>query len=311
MQEVEGIGPATAEKLRNAGITSVEALAVTPVRVLTNVADLTEEKALAVSRNARSLLNIRFTNAKEVLSKRGDIGHITTGSKTFDSLLGKGIETQAITELIGEFGSGKTQICHELCVTVQLPPEKGGLSGNAMYIDTESTFRPERIVDIANSLGLDPDDALTNITYARAYNSDHQVLLAEEAMNIIPESNIRLMVVDSVITHFRSEYPGREALAPRQQKLNRHLHQLLRMADIYNMAVVVTNQIQSTPDTFFGNPNRPAGGNIIAHGSTYRIWLRKSKESRRIARIIDSPMHPEGEAVFGITGSGIIDVAEK
>ncbi|MGQ9758996.1 MAG: DNA repair and recombination protein RadA [Candidatus Methanomethylicaceae archaeon] len=310
LEDVEGVGPATAEKLRAVGITSVEALAVTPTRTLVEIAELTEEKASVITQNARALLNIKFTTAKDVLSKRANIGFITTGTKSLDNLLGKGIETQAITELIGEFGSGKTQICHELSVTVQLPVEKGGLAGRALYIDTEGTFRPERIMNIAKGLGMDPDDALSNIIYARAYNSDHQILLVDEASNLIPANNIRLVIVDSVITHFRSEYPGREALAPRQQKLNKHLHQLLRMSDIFNIAVVVTNQIQSAPDVFFGNPNKPAGGNILAHGSTYRIWLRKSKENRRIARIIDSPMHPESECLFAITSSGVVDVEE-
>jgi DNA repair protein RadA len=310
LEDVEGVGPATAEKLREAGITTVEALAVTPVRTLVEIADISEEKAAEITQNARNLLKIRFTTAKEVLSRRSNIGYITTGSKALDSLLGRGIETQAITEIIGEFGSGKTQLCHQLSVTVQLPPEKGGLSGKALYIDTEGTFRPERIVSIAKSYNLDPEKTLENIIYARAYNSDHQILLAEEATNLIPNENIRLVVIDSVISHFRSEYPGREVLATRQQKLNKHLHQLSTIADIFNVAVVVTNQIQSAPDVFFGNPNKPAGGNILAHGSTYRLWLRKSKENRRIARIIDSPMHPESECIFAITSRGITDVEE-
>lgn len=310
LEDVEGIGPATAEKLRAAGITTVEALAVTPVRTLVEIADISEDKAAEITQNARNLLSIRFTTAKEVLSRRSNIGYITTGSKALDSLLGKGIETQAITEVIGEFGSGKTQLCHQLSVTVQLPIEKGGLSGKALYIDTEGTFRPERIVSIAKGYSLDPEKTLENIIYARSYNSDHQILLAEEATNLIPNENIRLIVVDSVISHFRSEYPGREVLAMRQQKLNKHLHQLSTIADIFNVAVVVTNQIQSAPDVFFGNPNKPAGGNILAHGSTYRLWLRKSKENRRIARIIDSPMHPESECIFAITSKGITDVEE-
>lgn len=308
LEDVEGVGPATIEKLKIAGVLSVEALAVTPTRTLVEIADLTEEKASSITRNARSLLNIRFTTAKDVLSKRQNIGYITTGSKAIDSLLGKGIESQALTELIGEFGSGKTQICHQLCVGVQLPLEKGGLGGRALFIDTEGTFRPERVIAIAQGLGLNPDEVLGNIIYARAFNSDHQMLLADEAFSLVSQNNVRLVIVDSVITHFRSEYPGREALAPRQQKLNRHIHQLLRMADIYNLAVILTNQIQSTPDTFFGNPNKPAGGNVLAHGSTYRIWLRKSKESRRVAKIIDSPLHPESECIFAITTNGIIDV---
>ncbi|HRR54507.1 MAG TPA: helix-hairpin-helix domain-containing protein, partial [Candidatus Methanomethylicus sp.] len=189
LEDVEGVGPATIEKLKIAGILSVEALAVTPTRTLVEIADLTEEKASSITQNARSLLNIRFTTAKDVLSKRQNIGYITTGSKAIDSLLGKGIESQALTELIGEFGSGKTQLCHQLCVSVQLPLEKGGLGGRALFIDTEGTFRPERVMAIAQGLGLNPDEVLGNIIYARAFNSDHQILLADEAFSLVSQNN--------------------------------------------------------------------------------------------------------------------------
>jgi DNA repair protein RadA len=190
---------------------------------------------------------------------------------------------------------------------VQLPEEKGGLNAKALYIDTEGTFRPERIMQIAKYRGLDPKEALKNILYARAYNSDHQMMIVDEAKKIIDKENIRLIIIDSLIAHFRAEYPGRENLAERQQKLNQHISQLLRIADIHNVAVVVTNQVIAQPDVFFGNPLKPAGGNVLAHGATYRIWLRKGKENIRIAKIFDSPMHPEREVTFRITENGCVD----
>ena len=310
LRDVKGIGPATAEKLRNAGITSVEMLAVTPVRTLVEVAGLSEEKALELVKAARALVQIRFMKASEFLEKRRQVGFLTTGCKALDDLLMGGVETQAITELVGEYGVGKTQLCHQLCVTVQLPKEKGGLNGAALYIDTEGTFRPERILQIAERFGLDGKKVLDNVIYARAYNSDHQILIVEEAADLIKENNIKLIVIDSLISHFRGEYLGRETLAVRQQRLNKHIHQLLRLADVYNLAVVVTNQVLANPEAFFGNPQKPAGGNILAHGSTYRIWLRKGKESKRIAKIFDSPKHPEVEAVFQVTDKGIMDVED-
>jgi len=233
---------------------------------------------------------------------------ISTGCRSLDDMLGGGVETGAVTEFVGEFGTGKTQICHQLSVTVQLPADMGGLEAGAIYIDTEGTFRPERIIQIASYRGIEPKKALKNIIYARAYNSDHQILLIDEVRKIIPEKNIRLLILDSLVGHFRSEYPGREFLAVRQQKLNKHVHQLLEIADIFNIAVVVTNQVLSVPDTFFGNPLRPAGGNIVAHGCTYRVWLRKGKDNRRLARIFVSPSHPEVEVVFQITENGVEDV---
>jgi len=308
LTDIKGIGPASAEKLKEAGFATVEAIAVAPARTLSEVLGVSEERAARIAEYARKLLGIKFTTAEEVYEKRMKINFISTGSRALDDMFGGGIETQAVTEFVGEFGVGKTQLCHQLCVMVQLPPEEGGLSGKAIYIDTEGTFRPERIIQIAEYRGLDPREALRNIVYARAYNSDHQMLLVKEAEPIIQSENVKLLVVDSLVSYFRSEYPGRENLAVRQQKLNRHVHQLLRVADIYNLAVVVTNQVIADPSAFIGNPLRPAGGNIVAHGCTYRVWIRKGKDNRRIARIFDSPKHPEVEAVFQITEHGIVDL---
>jgi len=306
--QIKGIGPVLAEKLREAGFTTVESVAVAPARLLADVLGISEEKAAKIAQAARELLGIKFVTAEEYYKERCKISYISTGCKALDEMLGGGIETGAITEFVGEFGTGKTQICHQLCVMVQLPPEKGGLSAGAVYIDTEGTFRPERIIQIARYRGLDTKQALQNIIYARAYNSDHQMLLVDELRKIIPEKNIKLVVIDNLVSHFRAEYPGREYLALRQQKLNKHVHQLLRLADIYDVAVVVTNQVVANPDVIFGNPLRPAGGNIVAHGCTYRIWLRRGQNNRRIARIFDSPKHPEVEVVFAITENGIEDV---
>jgi DNA repair protein RadA len=250
--------------------------------------------------------------ADEYMEKRRTIGKISTGSKALDKLLGGGIETQAITEVFGEFGSGKTQLAHTLAVMVQKPPEEGGLGGSVIWIDTENTFRPERIRQIAEARGLDPDEVLKNIYVARAFNSNHQMLLVEKAEEIIKERAstdrpVKLLVVDSLMAHFRSEYVGRGSLAERQQKLAKHLADLHRLADLYDIAVFVTNQVQAKPDAFFGDPTRPVGGHILAHSATLRIYLRKGKAGKRVARLIDSPHLPEGEAIFRITEKGAED----
>ncbi len=205
-----------------------------------------------------------------------------------------------------------TQIAHTLAVMVQLPPEEGGLNGSVIWIDTENTFRPERIRQIAENRGLDPDEVLKNIYVARAYNTNHQMLLVEKAEEIIKEKlntdkPVKLMVVDSLTSHFRSEYVGRGALAERQQKLGKHLADLHRLANLYDIAIFVTNQVQARPDAFFGDPTRPIGGHILAHSATLRVYLRKGKAGKRIARLIDSPHLPEGEATFRITDKGIED----
>ncbi|HEC86692.1 MAG TPA: DNA repair and recombination protein RadA, partial [Thermoplasmatales archaeon] len=200
-----------------------------------------------------------------------------------------------------------TQIAHQLCVNVQLPKEKGGLEGHAFYIDTENTFRPERITQMAEAKGLDPKEVLKNIHVARAYNSSHQMLLVERVKELSKDIPARLLIIDSLTAHFRAEYVGRGALADRQQKLNKHMHDLLRWGDLNDGVICVTNQVSAKPDALFGDPTRPIGGHIVGHTATFRIYLRKSKGEKRIARLIDSPHLPEGEAVFSIGREGIKD----
>lgn len=308
IEDVPGVGPATAQKLRAAGFHTLESIAVASGRELAETAGLTEERAREFSKRAREMLNLNFLTAEELLTRRQNIARLTTGCKSLDDLLGGGVETQGILELIGQYGVGKTQICLALCVFVQQPVERGGLEGSALYLDTEGTFRPERIIEIACGREIPTDTILKKIIVARAFNSDHQVLIAEKLDEIIQEKNIKLVIVDSIISHFRAEYLGRESLPTRQQRLNQHLHKLLRMAEVFNIPVVVTNQVVASPDAFFGPPNKPAGGHILAHLSTNRVFLRKGKRYTRIARIIDSPYLPEGECIFKITEKGVEDV---
>jgi DNA repair protein RadA len=307
LEELEGVGASIAEKLKEAGYASVEAIAAASPGELKEVG-LGEATAIKIIASARESLQMGFESGLDVLEKRKQVGKLTTGSKEFDKLFGGGIETQAITEFFGKFGSGKTQVAHQLCINAQLPKEKGGLEGTAIYIDTENTFRPERIQQMAAAAGINPDEALKNIQVARAYNSDHQMLLAEKASELMKEKNVRLVIVDSLTAHFRAEYTGRGTLASRQQKLNRHMHTLQRkIADLYNAAVIVTNQVMARPDILFGDPTAPIGGHIVGHHSTFRVYLRKSKGNKRVAELIDSPSMPDAEIVFQVTTDGITD----
>jgi len=308
LEDLPGIGGITAEKLRESGYTDLMELAVASPGDVAEAAEIGVAIAQKIIGEARRKADVGgFESGTTLLERRKKLGRVTTNSKALDELLGGGVETQAITEFSGEFGTGKTQLAHQVAVDVQLPVAQGGLSGEVVYIDTESTFRPERIVDMAKGVGLDPETALGRIHVARAFNSNHQMLLVQKAQELAREKPIRLLVVDSLTAHFRSEYLGRAELAPRQQHLNRHLHELLRFADTYNASIVVTNQVSARPDILFGDPTRPIGGNIVAHAATYRVYLRKSKPPKRIARLIDSPNLPEGEAVFSLTTEGIRD----
>jgi DNA repair protein RadA len=311
LEDISGVGAKIAEKLRGIGYTDPMVIAVTSPSELASIAEIGEGQAEKIIKAVRDMLDIGYETADKILEKRTSISKITTGSKNLDNLLGGGIETQAITETYGAFGSGKTQIGFQIAVNVQLPKEKGGLEGSCLWIDTENTFRPERIVQMARGSKLDPAATLRNIHVGRAFNSEHQMLLVEKAPEMIEEKNIKLIIVDSLMSHFRSDFSGRGELAGRQQKLNKHLHQLQRLSDAYNLAIYVTNQVMSRPDILFGDPTAPVGGHILGHMSTYRVYLRRGREGTRIARVIDAPNLVEGEGVFIVTESGLKDPPSK
>lgn len=316
IDELEGIGPATKAKLNNIGITTLMDLAVKSPAEVAEAMDTDLSRASELCNKARSKLvelnyfTEDFVSATEIYKKRKSIERISTGSRNLDDLLAGGLETQAVTEFYGEFGTGKTQICHTLCVMVQQPPSDGGLSGKVVYIDSENTFRPERIVGIAEARGLPAEEVLEGVIVAKAFNSSHQELILGELGSKIRNSRVRLVIVDSAVAHYRAEFLGRGTLSERQQRLNRFMHSLVRIAEVYNVAVVATNQVQSSPDTFFGDPTKATGGHVVAHTSTYRIYVRKSGKNR-VARMVDSPYHPEREAIFVLNERGVDDPPEE
>src|SRR6056297_1531783 len=335
LEDLPGVGPATAEKLKENGFDSYQGIAVASPSELSNTADIGESSASDIINAARDAADIGgFETGATVLERREQIGKLSWGVDEVDELLGGGVETQSITEVYGEFGAGKSQVTHHLAVNVQMPAEHGGLGGSAMFVDSEDTFRPERIDDMVKGLpdealqaamdereidGTPDDDEamealvedfLDKIHVAKAFNSNHQILLAEKAQEIAGESQddefpVRLLCVDSLTAHFRAEYVGRGELAERQQKLNKHLHDLDKVGNLHNTAVVVTNQVASNPDSFFGDPTQPIGGNILGHKSTFRMYLRKSKGDKRIVRLVDAPNLADGEAVMRVEDAGL------
>ena len=315
LDNIEGVGPVTKQKLGEAGIHSIMDLLVRGPMSVSDVTGLDVDRATSICNKASTKLvelgqlQKDFVTATEIYKKRQSIERISTGTTSIDDLLDGGIETQAITEIYGEYGTGKTQICHTLCVMVQSPKDKGGLEGGAIYVDTEGTFRPERLHRIAEAKGFDPDEILENVVVAKAYNSAHQELIMEDLGRIIDKTGAKLLIVDSAVAHYRAEFLGRGTLAGRQQRLNKFMHLLLRTAETYNLAAIATNQIQASPDTYFGDPSRPTGGHVVAHTSTYRIYLKRSGKNR-IARMVDSPYHAEREVVFRLADTGVEDVEE-
>jgi DNA repair protein RAD51 len=309
--ESAGISATDSKKLAEAGFNTVESIAYSTKKLLTSVKGISEAKADKLLAEASKLVPMGFTTAAEVHKQRQEIIHLTTGCKDLDNLLGGGIETGSITELFGEFRTGKTQICHTLCVTCQLPLEHGGGEGKAMYIDTEGTFRPERLIAIAEKYGLSGEDVLDNIAYARAYNTDHQSALLVQAGAMMAESRYALLVVDSATGLYRTDYSGRGELSARQMHLARFLRSLLRLADEFGIAVVLTNQVVAQVDgsagMFNADPKKPIGGNIMAHASTTRLMLRKGRAENRVCKVYDSPCLPEEDAMFTINEDGIGD----
>lgn len=311
VEDLPGVGPTTADKLKELGFHTVESIATATVREIVP-AGIGEKQAKKIIDLARDSISFSFIRADELMKMKANVLRLTTGSKAFDELIGGGLETQTITEVYGEYGVGKSILCHQLAVNVQLPVDKGGLNGGALYLDTEQTFRPEWIVRMAKSVGLEPQDAASKIIYSEAYNSDHQVLLLEKADQIIKDNNIRLIIIDSLTSHFRSEYLGREMLAERQQRLNNHMHRLIRLARSFNAVAIVSNQVMSRPDQFFANSVDAVGGHIVAHTSHTRVFLRRAASGPiRIARLVSSPYLPEGERIFKVTETGIIDASEE
>ena len=350
--DLEGVGAIRKKRLEASGITNPMDLVVIGPTEITEITGMDRDQAEKICKVAReyleknSIMKKSFQKATDTLKYRQrevDKNRIDTGCTSLNTLLGGGIEPQAITEFYGLYGCGKTQCCLTAAVMAQLPREQGGLNGSVIWVDTEGTFRPERIRDIVIERGLvplkekrlksepnepvDEQDVmkfLDRIIVANATSSSHQELIVDEIRQIleIHEKDVQgnvispddprpvLIIVDSLTTHFRVEYTGRGLLQPRQASLNKHIHKLIKTAEIYNVAVVITNQVISSPQGF-GDPIKPVGGNVLAHASTYRIYIKKSSKNKRVAKMDDSPMHEQMEVIFGLTKAGVVDIKDE
>ncbi|KAK4513646.1 Rad51-domain-containing protein [Mucor lusitanicus] len=312
--ESSGISATDIKKLKEGGYYTVESVAYAPKKALLAIKGISETKADRILGEAAKIVNLGFTTAMDVHQRRQEIVTITTGSAELDRILGGGIETGSITELFGEFRTGKSQLCHTLAVTAQLPVSMGGGEGKCLFIDTEGTFRPSRILSIANKYSLNGEETLDNIAYARAYNTDHQTSLLIQAAAMMSEARFSILIVDSAMALYRTDFAGRGELAARQIHLGQFLRQLQRLADEFGVAVVITNQVVSQVDggasMFNPDPKKPAGGNIIAHASCTRLQLRKGRGENRICKIYDSPSLAESECTFAIMEDGISDAVE-
>ncbi|KAI7906795.1 DNA repair protein RAD51 [Cokeromyces recurvatus] len=309
LEEV-GISVAEINKLKEGGFYTVESVAFSPRKAIIAIKGISETKADKLLTAASNMVDLGFTTGADIYQHQKETIHITTGSKELNHILGGGIETGTITEVYGEYRTGKSQLCHMLAVTSQLPIDIGGGNGKCLYVDTENTFRAQRILSIAERFSLDGDQTLDNIAYAHAHNTDHLLELLIQAASIMCQTRFSLLIVDSIMALYRSEYIGRGELSARQNHLARVLHLLKRLAEEFGLAVIITNQMVAQVDgmsAFNPDPKKPAGGHIIAHASCTRLYLRKGRGDNRTCKVIDSPCLPEIECSFAIYEDGIKD----
>jgi len=312
-----GVNAADLKKLKAVGICTVKGLKMVTKKKLCAIKGLSDAK---VDKIKEALLKSSgdgsvFSTALEVAVKRKNVFHIATGSQEFDKLLGGGIESMSITEAFGEFRTGKTQLSHTLAVTTQMPGADNYSGGKVVYIDTENTFRPDRLRPIAQRFNLDEEAVLENVFYARAFTSDEQIEMMDHVAALFYQEPgvFKLLIVDSIMALFRVDYSGRGELADRQQHLAQMMSRLQKISEEYNVAVFITNQMTADPGanmSFVADPKKPIGGNIIAHASTTRLYMRKGRGENRIVKIFDSPDMPESEATFAITSGGINDAKD-
>eukprot|EP01040_Poterioochromonas_malhamensis_P002949 gene2949-3136_t len=312
--EQHGIAKSDIQKLKAGGFHTIESIAHTTMKKLIEVKGISEQKAQKLKDmiRAQQLVSLGFQTASSRLECMKDLIMISTGSKELDNLLGGGIETGSLTEIFGEFRTGKTQLCHTLCVTAQRPLDQGGAEGRVIYVDTEGTFRPQKLVAIAERFRMNPEEVLDNIICARAHNSEQQLELLADAAALMSDSRYALLIVDSATALYRTDYMGRGELSERQMHLGQFLRQLTRLAEEFGIAVVLTNQVVANPDgmSFAKDNVKPIGGNIIAHASTTRLKLKKGRGENRICMVYDSPTLPESECTFSLGPAGIEDAKD-
>eukprot|EP00747_Dinoflagellata_sp_TGD_P099900 gnl/TRDRNA2_/TRDRNA2_167887_c0_seq2.p1 gnl/TRDRNA2_/TRDRNA2_167887_c0~~gnl/TRDRNA2_/TRDRNA2_167887_c0_seq2.p1 ORF type:complete len:350 (+),score=91.25 gnl/TRDRNA2_/TRDRNA2_167887_c0_seq2:155-1204(+) len=305
-----GINAADLKKLKDAGFNTSQSIVFAMRKQLLSIKGLSDQKVDNIIAAARKTAEAGFVTCTQLVERNKSRFAVSTGAGKLDQMLGGGVESSSITEFFGEFRCGKTQICHSLAVMAQLPPNLGGANGKVIYIDTEGTFRPERIRQIAEGKGVSAEAAMENIIYARCYTSEHLVQLLVEAAGIMvkDEDRFALIVVDSIMGVFRVDYSGRGELSERQQHLGQVMTKLQKVSEEFNVAVVLTNQVMADPGggcAFMPSHPKPIGGHVLAHFSTTRVFLRKGRAEQRVAKIFDSPWLPESESVFEIFGGGI------
>ena len=306
LTQLPGVGAGIAEKLNEGGIITIMGVATSTPGQIGDASGITPKAARKIIQAARDMLKLGFENAEDVEKIQRETRYIPTECETIDTLLGGGLKLGTTMEAFGQFSSGKTNLSHLFAVSsIKQFPES-----YVIWIDTENTFSAKRIRQFCKGLGVDPEHVISHIKIGKAVTSDHQILLTENVEKEIVDGklDVKLIVVDSLMNHFRAEYLGRGTLAGRQQMINSYLHKIAALVSNYNLAVYMTNQVQHDPGQMFGNPEKAVGGNIVGHFCTIRLWLGKAAKGTRRMRLVDSPDLPEGEALFKINETNLESV---
>ena len=314
VDELPGIGKVTKQKLNDVGIYDTRQILTASPSDLSELTgmDLNSVRALVLKSRKKleesNEIPSMFRTAQAMVDSNTDnLEFITTGTECMDQILGGGIETGAVTEFFGKDGAGKTQMCYTMAVRVQLPIDKGGLGAKAFWLDTEGTFKPNRILDVAEPYDL--ENVLENIIISHAHNSADQQIIIEQLERKIEEENVKLIIIDSAVGLFRNEYIGRANLSNRQGRITKFMSNVSKLAQNHNVAIIITNQVMVNPGMMFGDPVLPIGGTALGHTSTYRIYLQK-RGKKHYAVMVKSHRHPDMEMRFDLGKTGIMDPEE-
>ena len=313
--QLEGVGAATEKKLTAFGVTSLIDFCVRGSKEISEITGVAKGKTDQWVFQSQKILEennmIRKTdmNTIELMDYQDALPRLKTNCKEVDNLIGGGVIPECTYEVYGAFGSGKTQFCNTL-TTEAIKDEK-----NVVWIDCEDTFRPRRIVEILMAKGYveDKEEAkeyLNRITYFYTPNTEQLMGTINALSKTLQEKKPRIVILDGSIGQFREEYLGRGTLSERQNQIARLMTHLKNISFYFKCTVVFTNQVQSDPAIMFGDPIKPIGGNIVGHASTYRIYFKKSGK-KRIARMVDSPEHPQTDAEFALNAKGIDDIEDE
>lgn len=308
---LSGVTKPTIDKIKKAGITTVQALSMQTSKELQEKTGIGKDTASRAITKAINFTSSGYITGDQLRDSRSTRTRLTTSSWMLDDLLGGGIESETTTEIAGANGTGKTQLCHMLAVNAQLTLGEGGLEGDVAWIDTEDTFRPERILEICENRGYDGEKTLKGIHHGLAKSTRHQKILISELYSLCPENNIKLVIVDSMMGHLRSEYVGRGMLSGRQDELKAMTHTLMKVAQSTKVTVIYTNQMMDDPAKMYGNPEKPIGGHVMGHRATTRLQIRKGRQLTRIVGLTKSPYLPEGEVPIILSAKGVDDTLDN